>query len=183
MKAQSSYRCIVISLIAIHPVQFSKINFSKHFDCFMGGQVLEVHVIHRKLLCQNMCYQRALEFLFQLLFLDGFLGVSLQVLLVPFSSPLLHPKPKWLRLWSSATYKLDASIPMLYTWRTKVKPTSCVKGGRFIADQGSNCEGYDVTSMHRNPNRAGLPSPCRGRVAHVERFLSSHVPHTNSAMS
>ena len=90
----------------------------------MGGQVLEVHVIHRKLLCQNMCYQRALEFLFQLLFLDGFLGVSLQVLLVHFSSPLLHPKPKWLRLWSSATYKLDASIPILYTWRTKVKPTS-----------------------------------------------------------
>ena len=53
-----------------------------------------------------------MTFCFQLLFPDIFL-------VRPFSSPLVLPNPKWLRLWSRATYKLDASIPMLYTCENK----------------------------------------------------------------
>ena len=58
-------------------------------------------------------YQRELAFCFQLLLFPE------MFLVLPFSSPLVLPNPKWLRLWSSATYKLDASIPMLYTFENK----------------------------------------------------------------
>ena len=58
-------------------------------------------------------YQRELAFCFQLLLFPE------MFLVLPFSSPLVLPNPKWLRLWSSATYKLDASIPMLYTCENK----------------------------------------------------------------